>query len=199
MSPVADARQPDQTPEKPASRQAGVPRRFGVGTLLLITAMYAVLFSFLRLCDSPPEAFLLIAIFFTGVGLGQMLLFKGRNPRRASWLVGACLLPCMMVGVELYNSFRPPGGHLSGPEPLPAFCCCSVISGAIYGYLAGLLIAGVFLVAGGMRRVTESRNAASPAADSSGAAHGDPFLERNTEQREETRRLPSVGNAPPVE
>ena len=72
-------------------REAGVPRQFGVGMLLVVTAVYAVLFAILRASKAPPSSFVVVGLFPFLIGLGQMLLFKGQRPRRASMIVGACI------------------------------------------------------------------------------------------------------------
>ena len=73
----------ESTVESTPPRIAGVPRQYGVGTLLLITAMYAVLFSFLRCMHASEIVFALVAAFLTCVGLGQAILFKGKSPQAA--------------------------------------------------------------------------------------------------------------------
>ena len=83
--------------------EAGVPRRFGVGILLVITTMFAVLFAIMQMLKLPPLAFAEIAGFFGAVGLGQMLLFKGERPRRASVIVGACFLPFLIFGAIVFE------------------------------------------------------------------------------------------------
>ncbi|MGO8751196.1 MAG: alpha/beta fold hydrolase [Thermoguttaceae bacterium] len=137
------------SPEIPAvAREAGAPRQFGVGILMVITAMYAVLFSVLQAFGWPPIAFGviggLVALFFTAIGLGQMLLFQGKRPRRASVIVGGCLYPSLVFGGLAFMSVveREPSLFFGG-------VCVGIVSipiGAALGYLAGLLIAGVFLV-----------------------------------------------------
>ncbi len=123
--------------------EAGVPRRFGVGILLVITTMFAVLFAIMQMLRLPPLAFAGIAVFFGAVGLGQMLLFKGERPRRASVIVGACFFPCLVFGTIDFESV---GSRWVFPFDLCMGMFCSIPVGALYGYLAGVLIAGVFLV-----------------------------------------------------
>jgi hypothetical protein len=125
--------------------EAGVPHRFGVGTLLLISTMYAVLFAVWRFIEGPPEILVWVALFFFAVGLGQMLLFKGQRPRRASVIVGACAVPGMFLGYIVYEQFVT--GRLSA-FPVDNLCwlywCIPV--GGFLGYLAGGLIAAHFLL-----------------------------------------------------
>lgn len=132
---------------RPTTPEIGVPRRFGVGVLMIITAMYAALFAVLHTFGFSPVAFGIVVLFFTTVGLGQMLLFKGQRPRKASVLVGACFFPGFYLTVLVYRAIFP-----VGPSPRVAgdFCGglpCIVLAGALMGYLAGILIAGVFLIA----------------------------------------------------
>lgn len=127
----------------PHVREAGVPRRFGMGTLLLITAMYAVLFAVLRALGLPPSAFLFVALFFTAVGLGQMLLFKGEHPRRASIVVGMAFHLANGLLRFGYEAVR--FGTHALPDPCSAFVTV-IVGGGIAGYLCGLLIAAIFLL-----------------------------------------------------
>jgi len=124
--------------------EAGVPRRFGMGVLLVITAMYAVLFGVMRGIGANPITFVLVTLFFTAVGTGQMLLFRGRQPRWASMVAGAAACPLLYLGGIIY--YRLAFGLRTSPDICGGFTC-GVIAGAIYGYLAGVLIAGVFLIA----------------------------------------------------
>ena len=108
--------------------------------------MYAALFGILRACDAPPSAFVVVTLFFTVVGLGQKLLFKGRRPGIASIIVGACFFVGLYMfyeaafGVAAREHFFAPYDPVEG-----AFC------GAILGYLVGLPISGVLLVIGMLR------------------------------------------------
>jgi hypothetical protein len=86
-----------------SSEAVGVPRQYGVGTLLLITAMYALLFGALKSLRSPPAAFAIVGVFPACIGLAQMLLFGGKRPREASIIAGsvffvlASIIPLSMM------------------------------------------------------------------------------------------------------
>jgi len=122
-----------------------------MGTLLLFTAMYAVLFSLLRMCGAPPGVFLVIATYLTAIGLGQMLLFGGKMPRVASVVVGVVTATVLhlgfcvvMVGYE----------GLFSPEVWLALGCSAISVMAFsvpLSYAAGGMIAGVFLVVDRLR------------------------------------------------
>ena len=99
----------------PPGNQTGVPRRFGVAVMLVVTTMYAVLFAAIRTWVvvatlGPPAPaiiaalFVVIVGFFTIVGLSQAILFKGRNPRWASIVTGTILGPPAAMGVMLLAS-----------------------------------------------------------------------------------------------
>ena len=125
----------------PRSKEAGVPRQFGVGTALLIMTMFAVLFAVLRSLNVPTIAFAIIALFFLGVGAGQALLFHGQRPRRASIIVGIVMTYVLTIfGIIITDGFH------SDVLLSPAFHCIVGAFGGAFGYLAGVLIAAVFLV-----------------------------------------------------
>lgn len=63
-------------------------RRFGIRTMLLITAMYALLFGLLKWFQVGEGLCVLTVIFFTAVGLGRAFLFRGRRPVLAAAMVG---------------------------------------------------------------------------------------------------------------
>lgn len=123
------------------ARETGVPRQFGVTTLLAITAMYALLFGVLRALQAPAPVFVEIGLLFTAVGLGQMLLFKGQRPLRASVIVGACYF----AGVSIVGAATT--GHLR-PSFFPFDPLSGAVVGAMYGYFCGLVISGVFRILG---------------------------------------------------
>jgi MFS family permease len=137
-------------PAGPPRKQTGVPRRFGVGTLLVIVTMYAVLFTVLQKTD--PAFFVLVVVFVTIIGLSQAILFKGHDPRLASMVTGMALgtlLPIVTSVVVLVVAII----HGDVTEGLGAAVFTIFLGvpvgagfGVVAGYLAGLLIAGVFLL-----------------------------------------------------
>jgi len=144
------------SPVRPPRKQTGVPRRFGVAVLLVITTMYAVLFAGLKQLIAVvfPESassaniatghamfFVEVVGFFTIVGLAQAVLFKGRNPRAASITTGIVLSTLIViVGLPVARS----SGR--GMYTILFFLYYFTGCGALPGYLAGGLIAGVFLL-----------------------------------------------------
>jgi len=88
--------------ECPACDVASVPRRFGVGVLLILMTAFAVLFAAMQTIGMPRKLFVIVTVLFLGVTLGQILLFQGKKPRLASLLVGGILLPLELLVVDPY-------------------------------------------------------------------------------------------------
>jgi len=129
--------------------QSAVPCQFGISTLLLITAMYAVLFGVLRALSFPPLVFAETAIFLTAIGLGQIFLFKGQRPRMVSIIIGTCL--CLGF-FFLHRLFSNTLGRtvavweFNGGQTVVSFDLGNFLQGPIIGYVSGILIAGTFSV-----------------------------------------------------
>ena len=120
------------------TQEARNPSQFGIGTLLFITALYAVLFGVLRALDESPFAFLVVTVFVTAVGLGQRLLYQGRRPRLASVIVGVSIaIGFMFVGIIRGEVIYLGVGQLA---------IIGSIVGAFYGFVVGRFIANIFLL-----------------------------------------------------
>jgi len=127
------------------SPAVGVPRRFGVGGMLVIVTMFGLLYGGLQWLHAPPLVFLMVAVFFAGLALGQMLLRGGRFPRAASVKMGAILWPAEVFLLALYVGYRVnPSGPSVGGALLAA--AVNIPIGAFLGYLCGCLVAGVVLL-----------------------------------------------------
>jgi len=132
-------------------RAARVPRRFGVGVLLLFVLLYSLLFSFLSVLGAPAVVFACVALYVTSIGLGQMLLFGGERPREASIWVGTPVLMLIYIvgsAAALLSDVSQTGRALL-PEDLLGLAC-SLVMGPILAvpisYVTGAAIAGVFLL-----------------------------------------------------
>ena len=127
-----------------AQKDVGVTRRFSVGTFMIMTAFFGVLFAVLKTLNTDPIAFCCIAVFFAGIGVAQMALFGGTEPRKASWVAGfplgfLCGLGCTIAVRCFYVSDFPFAFMF-------LYAIFFAIVGGPCGYLAGCLIAGIFLV-----------------------------------------------------
>ena len=125
----------------------GVPRRFGVFLMMLMVTLYAVPLSILRVVGANNLVFVLLALLFTGIGIGQAMLFGGRYPRLASIWIGAILVPiesivvCCFPNDFIYLEEMSRGGAIVVAVVLFVF---GIPFGAILGYLFGTVTAGGF-------------------------------------------------------
>ena len=79
--------------DRPKNRHYQVPRRFGLRTILIVTALFAVMLSSIELTDVSPKLLIFYSSFMIVVG-GAQVVFE-RTPRLASILAGAVLLACI--------------------------------------------------------------------------------------------------------
>lgn len=111
-----------------------VPRRFGLGSMLAFTTLFAMLFGLLRYHDAPVSLYLFFGVLGAAVCGAQM--WSKEVPRLVSIVAGAICLPAFAIVGGWFDSAM---DFVMAP--------CLAIPGAIFGYLAGTLSAGVFLVA----------------------------------------------------
>jgi len=123
---------------------ARFPRRFGIGTLFVVTAVFAVVFALLRAMGTSPTVYLVVASFFATIALGQVLLFEGRHPRAASIIAGMAFLPSAYLCVAGQTAYTT--GDFPETEILLNAVGTLMLCGLLAGYLGGGLLAGVFLV-----------------------------------------------------
>lgn len=127
------------------------PRRFDLSTIMVVTAAYALMFSVINALFSSfggaAGISIMVGVFVTLVGVGQAFMFGGRRPRTASILVGT-ILTCLIMFGSMALFARGGGASFM----LPWVLVYGVMTGAIYGYLAGVMVGGVFLVSDWIRR-----------------------------------------------
>lgn len=128
----------DETRERPApARTYQVPHRFGLGSVLVVTAFFCVLFGVMRYWIAP------VAMAYIGLQIlsaGVMQVVMRNQPRGGSALAGAILLPTFVIGALFYF-----GGYPTEPASLVISAMCAAVGGGILGYAAGVLIAGIFM------------------------------------------------------
>jgi hypothetical protein len=135
------------TPHRPrllSETPYSVPRRYDLATLFFVTTAYALLFAALRLIRLPPRAVGTIALLLALVGIAQAVLFKGKAPRAASITVGT-----IFVGIVYVMAIPGP----MSIEDLTPLLLSSALLGPVVGYLCGVLVGGVFLVADVARKL----------------------------------------------
>lgn len=125
----------------------GVPRRYDLSTMFVVCTACALLFATMNAWDCPVEVALFVGFFLLCIGAGQALLSGGKNPRRASWFVGFFFgFASVLISAWLREGpLR--GTLLSFPGALMWGLCVS-----FFGYLAGVFIGGVFLIADLLRK-----------------------------------------------
>lgn len=143
-----------------ATEAYGVPRVFDLFTLMAITLAFAVLFALLKLLSPAFDASstgltLLISGYVTLIALAQMFMYSGSNPRMASIMAGPVAMLAMFV------VFWIPFVGLGLGLALSISVFLSILFGFAAGYLAGAVVAGVLLIADGMRGRTQSSPQAS--------------------------------------
>lgn len=129
--------------------------------MLGFIAIFAVLLSVLRTFGLPPIAMAILAGWVLVIAVAQALLFGGRHPRWASACAGVAFV---WVGslVGLLSQWPNIEGRFL-PDFLLALLCNAPFA-ALFGYLTGVGLAGVFLVAHRIRtgRWYETRTREGP-------------------------------------
>jgi hypothetical protein len=138
-------------PGQPAEKIYSAPRRFDLATIFVVTFAYSLLFGVMNYAEFWPSVSLVVGAFITIVGVGQALLYGGKNARVASVITGAVLGGLLSIA----GAIAPPRGF-SGIVLL-FLSPVNLILGACFGYMAGALVGGVFLVADKVRRYFEGR------------------------------------------
>lgn len=124
-----------------------VPRRYDLATLFTVTLAYGLLFEVMQLLRMPPVIVLTVAAFSAVVGISQAVLFDGKSPRAAS-AIGGVVATCAIVVI----GYTLAAYRVSNPINCDPFLM--ILGGALVGYVAGVFIGGVFLVADFARAAT---------------------------------------------
>lgn len=149
----------------------GVSRRFSIGMLFSVTTVYAVLLAVMRMLDFQATTIVFWLVFFTGAGLGQPILFGGKNPRVASLVLGAVLFPLEIFVLQTYRYVS--GSGDVAVDDIVSSTVLSVLVGAPTGYLAGCLAAGAFFLADQYNKFVENRGASEQADEAPADPLGD--------------------------
>jgi hypothetical protein len=119
-----------------------------LATLFVISLAFSLLFGVLRQFGISTVVFAVITGFVAFVAASQALLFRGKWPRAASIVAGVIFY---LVGTS--PLLTPTIAQAMGSPRIPkSSWLCGMTSSGILGYLAGCIIAGVFLVADQARK-----------------------------------------------
>jgi hypothetical protein len=113
-----------------------VPRRFGIGTLLIASTFVALLAAIGKGLNAAPIEVAGWGLFLLLVALAQMI--GERMPRASSTLVG--VLSAALVLTD------PLGLHWAPPLAHPVQGLTFLLFGGLVGYVVGTLLAAVYLL-----------------------------------------------------
>src|SRR5687768_6839909 len=120
-------------------RTHSIPSRFGLRTILLSVSLFAVLFALTKALDASLRIAAPTMSFVLLVGLGQLLFDK--IPRRACASLGALLFPICAWIDPLFDGLK----RLQSISAIDLLWL--VVCGGIVGYLGGILLAAMFMIA----------------------------------------------------
>lgn len=136
---------PPELPQPVKTRVYGVPRRYGLDTILVVVTLFAVLFGLLTWTGLHPVLIGLFVLFIAGVGVSQAVFFGGKNPRLASVLGGLAMWILIGIGAVAVASYRS-GDRWPRPEDFFCLLFGGVWFSPLLGYVAGTFVAGVFMI-----------------------------------------------------
>jgi hypothetical protein len=117
-----------------------------------VTAAYSILFGAMSAMDYGPVAKISVGLLITMVAVSQAFYQNVANPRGVSIVTGAITLSVIIVLLGIFvKEWR------SQPMFL-VVVFFGMIGGAISGYLCGVLVGGVFLIADALRKRFERRS-----------------------------------------
>jgi hypothetical protein len=124
------------------------PRRFDLATIFVVTAAYSILFGAMSAFNDyfGPITKTAVGLLVTIVAVTQAFYKDTANPRGVSVVTGAIAQTMVMILIEIFapRLFPEPG--------LFVVIFYGMLGGAVSGYLAGVLVGGVFLVADALRK-----------------------------------------------
>jgi hypothetical protein len=125
------------------------PRRFDLATIFVVTAAYSLLFGGLSGLDNAfnfgPLPLIVLGSLIAIVGLAQALCHGVLNPRGVSIVAGAAAYSLFSLVLFVADP------RLFLYSPFVALVINGFVGGAVLGYMAGVLVGGVFLAADALR------------------------------------------------
>jgi hypothetical protein len=120
------------------------PRRFDLATIFVVTAAYSLLLGGLTALDFGPTVKIVAVGLLTVVAAAQAIFHQQANPRGVSVLAGAAAYTFVFLILWLMY-----------PRGNPFFVTVminGIVFGSLLGYMAGVLVGGMFLVAERLRK-----------------------------------------------
>jgi hypothetical protein len=131
---------------RPAAKVYSAPRRFDLATIFAVTTAYSLLFAAMKGLSFPPIVSSMVAGFITLIGCAQALLFRGSRPRMASVFAGSTIYTAGIICECFLDPGFRPGDWLIG------MLIYGVVFGGVLGYVGGVVVGGVFLIADVLRK-----------------------------------------------
>lgn len=128
------------------------PRRFDLATIFVVTAAYSLLFGGLTALDVQPVTKIVLGSLVTIVAAAQALFRQTANPRGVSIVAGAGASTLFFLILWLIY----PRSFSDSIFFVTVILC--IVVGGLMGYVAGVLVGGVFLVADALRGKFEHRS-----------------------------------------
>lgn len=118
------------------SEPFAVPRRYGVGTMLIVTSAFAAVYGLLKSAGAGAGTMAFVTLLIGVTALAQMITRKW--PRLVSMLAGAVVLPAW-TAIQF-------AGRVPSVQQLILGCFGLALYGAVLGYVTGTLVSGLFLL-----------------------------------------------------
>ncbi len=144
---------------------ATTPRRFGMGTLILVLGVASLFFGVARWVGMPPALSVSMGTFLALISGLQMLM--NRVPRAVSVGTGTALLPTALAIVWITsgrNAGPPWAAFVGTPADIAFVGAHSIVLGAVCGYIGGALVAGLFLISDRTSRMFGNPSHTDPAS-----------------------------------
>jgi hypothetical protein len=120
------------------------PRRFDLATIFVVTAAYSLLLGGLTALDFGPTVKIVAVGLVTVVAAAQAIFHEQANPRGVSVVVGAAAYAFVFFVLWLM--------YPRGNPFLITVLINGIVFGSLLGYMAGVLVGGMFLVAERLRK-----------------------------------------------
>ena len=126
------------------------PRKFDVATLLVITLAYAIFFGGMsQVPFFAPWFIAYVAIFIGVICVAQAVLFQAKKPRLASVLTGLTMFMFTLFAAPMFTpSSSRVVRYFLGSTIFDTLIILffAIVFGSCFGYLAGAVVGGVFLI-----------------------------------------------------
>lgn len=140
------------------------PRRFDLATIFVVTAAFSLLLGGMSALDAPPVVMVVVASMLGTVATTQALFRDIANPRGISIVTGAVAFTVMCWIIMASTRYFLPRSFFVNTFIF------GIPGGAFFGYLAGTLVGGIFLVADKLRGRLEGRAKTDETGDQENSA-----------------------------